>query len=123
MPAVRLTKLLIIPLQEREQAANAAASEAQHAELVERINQLTVLRESNATLRADCEAHARRSRELDLKLKALSAELDPAKEQLRLVQAELEAKDLQIKRLEDESLKWKERNAQLLSKVPYSVLS
>ena len=78
----------------------AAASEAQHAELVERINQLTILRESNATLRADCEASARRSRELDNRLQEVLAELDPVKEQLRIVQAELEAKEQALKRTE-----------------------
>ncbi|KAH9936573.1 uncharacterized protein B0H18DRAFT_974482 [Fomitopsis serialis] len=102
--------------EERERAVEAASSEAQHAELVERINQLTILRESNATLRADCESHAKRARELDVKLRQLSSELDPTKEQLRVTQAELEAKDQQISRLEDESRRWKERNSQLLSK-------
>ncbi|KDQ62646.1 hypothetical protein JAAARDRAFT_54566 [Jaapia argillacea MUCL 33604] len=102
--------------QERERAVEAATSEAQHAELVERINQLTILRESNATLRADCEAQSRRARELDLKLQQVSLELEPAKEQARVAQAELEARDQQIKRLEDESRRWQERNTQLLSK-------
>ncbi|KAI0953616.1 hypothetical protein AcW1_007790 [Taiwanofungus camphoratus] len=102
--------------EERERAVEAAASEAQHAELVERINQLTILRESNATLRADCEAHARRARELDVKLKQVSTELDPAKEELRVARAELEAKEQQVRRLEEESQRWKERNSQLLSK-------
>ncbi|KAF9805161.1 hypothetical protein IEO21_09180 [Rhodonia placenta] len=103
--------------EERERAVEAASSEAQHAELVERINQLTILRESNATLRADCEAHAKRARELDVKLKQLSTELEPTKEHLRIAQAEIESKDQQIKRLEEESQRWKERNSQLLSKV------
>ncbi|KAH9948873.1 hypothetical protein B0H21DRAFT_731535 [Amylocystis lapponica] len=102
--------------EERERAVEAAASEAQHAELVERINQLTILRESNATLRADCEAHARRSRELDAKFKQVSAELEPVKEQLRIAQAELEAKEQVVKRAEAENQRWKERNSQLLSK-------
>ena len=99
----------------------AASSEAQHAELVERINQLTILRESNATLRNDCESNAKRARELDTKLKQLTSELEPTKEQLRLAQAELEAKNQHIQRLEDESRRWKERNAQLLSKVSNAV--
>ncbi|TFY64347.1 hypothetical protein EVJ58_g2677 [Rhodofomes roseus] len=102
--------------EERERAVEATSSEAQHAELVERINQLTILRESNATLRTDCESHAKRARELDAKLRQLSSELDPTKEQLRIAQAELEAKDQQISGLEDESRRWKERNTQLLSK-------
>ncbi|KAF7966386.1 hypothetical protein HWV62_38881 [Athelia sp. TMB] len=102
--------------EERERAVEAAASEAQHAELVERINQLNILRESNATLRADCENYSKRSRDLEAKLKALSAELEPAKEQARVSQAELEARDVQVKRLEAESKRWQDRNAQLLSK-------
>ncbi|KAG1718379.1 hypothetical protein EDB19DRAFT_2046239 [Suillus lakei] len=102
--------------EERERAMEAATSDAQHAEMLERINQFNILRESNATLRADCETYAKRSRELDVKLQALSAELEPAKEQARVVQAELQARDAQITRLEGESRRWQERNAQLLSK-------
>lgn len=101
---------------ERERAVEAAASEAQHAELVERINQLTILRESNATLRAECDSHAKRARSLETKLQQLSSELDPTKEQLRIAKAELEARNQQIKQLEDECRKWQERNASLLSK-------
>lgn len=85
--------------------------------MLERINQLNILRESNVTLRADCETYSKRSRELDAKLKALSAELEPAKEQARVARAELQARDGQITLLETESKRWQERNAQLLSKV------
>ncbi|KAG9227404.1 Protein mlp1 [Pleurotus ostreatus] len=102
--------------EERERALEATASASQHAELVERINQLNILRESNATLRADCEAHAKRSRDLEAKLQKLSSELDPAKEQARIARAELEASEAHVKRLQEESGKWKERNSQLLSK-------
>ncbi|KAJ7132943.1 hypothetical protein C8R46DRAFT_1181193 [Mycena filopes] len=102
--------------EERERAVETAASAAQHAELVERINQLNILRESNATLRTDCENHAKRSRELEAKLKQLSAQLNPAKEQARVAQAELEARASQMALLEEENRKWQERNTQLLSK-------
>ena len=95
----------------------AATSDAQHAEMLERINQFNILRESNATLRAECETHAKCSRELDANLQALSAELEPAKEQACIAQAELQAQDAQISGLEAESCRWQERNAQLLSKV------
>ncbi|KAG2344469.1 hypothetical protein BDR05DRAFT_975520 [Suillus weaverae] len=102
--------------EERERAMEAATSDAQHAEMLERINQFNILRESNATLRADCETYAKRSRELDAKLQVLSTELEPVKEQARVAQAELQARDAQITRLEGESRRWQERNAQLLSK-------
>jgi nucleoprotein TPR len=107
----------MVDSQAREKAVEAASSDAQHAELIERINQLNILRESNATLRSDCENYAKRSRDLDAKLKQLSAELDPAKEQARMAQAELEARDMQLKRLEEENRRWQDRNTQLLSKV------
>jgi nucleoprotein TPR len=94
-----------------------ATSEAQHAEMIERINQLNILRESNATLRSDCERHAKRARDLETKLQQLSSELDPVKEQARIAGAELEARGNQVKRLEEENRRWQERNSQLLSKV------
>lgn len=70
-------------------------------------------------LRADCENHAKKARELETKLTQLSSELDPAKEQARVAQAELEAARGQLQRLEQESHGWQERNKQLLSKVNF----
>lgn len=96
-----------------------AATDAQHAELVEKIQQLNLLRESNATLRADSEAHAKRSRELDIKLKSVLQELDPLRERARTLQGELEARKEHVTRLEEENRRWQERNSQLLSKVTF----
>jgi nucleoprotein TPR len=103
--------------QERERAIDNTASAAQHAELVERINQLNILRESNVTLRTECESASKKARDLEAKLKQLSQELEPAKEQARSAEAELTATKIQMERLEGESRRWQERNAQLLSKV------
>ena len=98
-----------------------AATDAQHAELVEKIQQLNLLRESNATLRADSEAHAKRSRELDTKLKSVLLELDPLRERARTIQAELDARSEHVTRLEEENRRWQERNNQLLTKVCLSI--
>lgn len=98
-----------------------AATDAQHAELVEKIQQLNLLRESNATLRADAGAHAKRSRELDIKLKTLLQELDPLRERSRTLQAELDAQNEHVARLEEENRRWQERNNQLLTKVRSSI--
>lgn len=102
--------------EERERAVETAASASQHAELVERINQLNILRESNATLRTDCENHAKRARDLETKLQQLSSELEPSKEQVQTAQAELEATKAHMTRLEEENRRWQERNSQLLTK-------
>ncbi|KAH9952843.1 hypothetical protein BC827DRAFT_1285905 [Russula dissimulans] len=95
---------------ERECAASSAGTDAQHAELVEKIQQLNLLRESNATLRADSEAHAKRWRKLDVRLKALIQELDPLHEGARTMQAELDARKEHVGRLEEENRRWRERN-------------
>ena len=102
---------------ERERAVQAAVSDAQHSQLAEKINQVAILRESNTTLRQECDNYARRVRQLDLELRKAVEELDPVKEQLRVAQAECEAKDQQVAALEQESRRWQERNAQLLTKV------
>ncbi|KAF7298841.1 hypothetical protein MIND_00831800 [Mycena indigotica] len=102
--------------EERERAVEAAASEAQHAELLERTNQINVLRESNATLRVESENNAKKARELETKLKTFMGENAPLKEENRAYKAELEARDAQIKRMEDENRRWQERNSQLLVK-------
>ncbi|KAJ3867488.1 hypothetical protein EV359DRAFT_34396 [Lentinula novae-zelandiae] len=102
--------------EEREKAVEAAASGAKHEELIKRINQLNILRESNATLRADGEARAKRIKELETKLDLLGNQLEPAKEEARVTKAELQARDTQIKRLEEENRRWQGRNQQLLTK-------
>ena len=75
------------------------------------------MRESNATLRADCEAQSKRAKELEAKLNVLSRKIGPLEESNKVTKAELEARDSQVKRLEEENRRWQERNHQLLSKV------
>ena len=84
---------------------------------MERITQLNILRESNATLRADCENYTRKSHELETQLRKVTNELEPTQEQMRITQAELDVTKVQLTRLEEESRKWQERSAQLLTKV------
>ena len=109
-------------IQERERAVQNTASVTQHAELVERINQLSILRESNATLRAEHESSTKKVRILEAKLKQLSGELNPAKEEAQSAIAELEATKVQMQHLKQETLRWQERNVPLLTKVKYSLV-
>lgn len=95
----------------------SATSAAEHAELVDRINQLNILRESNATLRAESESRGKKVRELEAQLQVLSSQLEPVREEARMAKAESSAQVAQVKRLEVENRKWQERNAQILSKV------
>lgn len=102
--------------EERERATEAATTQADHDTLMSKINELTVYRESNATLRAEGEAKGKRITELDGKLRQVMDELAPAKQELLVLRAELDARDSQITRLVQDSRKWQERNQQLLTK-------
>lgn len=85
--------------------------------LMKKINELTVYRESNVMLRDETEAKRKRVAELDEKLRQVTGELAPAKQELVGLRAELDARDLQITRLTQDNRKWQERNQQLLTKV------
>jgi nucleoprotein TPR len=108
---------LTLLYQERERAAGSVVSAAQHAELLERINQLNLLRESNTTLRAECDAHRKQTESLERKLRQISSETEPIKEEVNTLRSELEMKGQQLARLERENQQWKDRNQQILSKV------
>lgn len=84
---------------------------------MERINQLNLLRESNATLRSECDAHRKRSESLEKQLHQLAAEVEPVKEEVHTLRAELESRGQQLERLERENQQWKDRSQQILSKV------
>lgn len=103
-------------LQERNQAGASFASQAQHNELLAKINQLNVLRESNETLRAESEKHQRRSRSLATQVQTLEDQIGPLNEQVAILQAEVQARDAQIKLLEQDNARWKARNEQVLAK-------
>lgn len=107
--------------QEREQAANSAHTATQHAELVEKINQLNILRESNATLRAESEAHGRRVRQLEQQLQKALGEVEPLKAEVATSKAELAAREDHVKVLEAETERWRARNVQLLTQVRHKL--
>ena len=67
-------------LQERERASRSVVSADQHAELLEKIHQLNLLRESNSTLCLDSESNLKAAQDLQAQLRAARQELDPLKE-------------------------------------------
>lgn len=91
----------------------------QHAELLDKINQLNILRESNATLRGDSEANRKRAAQLEDRVHQLTAELEPLREQIRVTQADVQARMQHIKLLEDDNQRWKARTAAILQKVGF----
>lgn len=102
---------------ERDRASRSVVSAEQHAELLEKIQQVNLLRESNTTLRLDSEANLKAAQDLQAQLRAAHLELDPIKERVRVLDAEVESRQGLIHRLEEDNRRLKDRTEQILSKV------
>lgn len=65
--------------EERKSSQETLGSERKHAELMEKINQLNILRESNANLRSQSEENNRRAAEYLKKFNEAQAQIKPLK--------------------------------------------
>ncbi|SCZ98145.1 BZ3500_MvSof-1268-A1-R1_Chr3-3g06608 [Microbotryum saponariae] len=102
--------------EERQTGPVASASTTQHAELMERIHQSELLRESNHTLREEHRAMMRTNKTLEKRNGEMRAELEPLKSRVVELQAEVEAKQHTIRLLEEDNERWKVRNQTILAK-------
>src|SRR5258708_18764795 len=84
---------------------------------MEKINQLSLLRESNTTLRSEAEANSKAAHDLRIKLQKVQSELEPLKERVRVLEAELMAREDHIHRLEEDNKTLKDRTEQIPIKV------
>ena len=88
----------------------------QHQELLEKLNSLNVLRESNATLRDTSDRHVQRAKRLEAEVLQLQAQLNPLQARVRALEAEVEANGREVKILETDNARWKERMQEVLQK-------
>ncbi|SGY80993.1 BQ5605_C009g05432 [Microbotryum silenes-dioicae] len=102
--------------EERQTGPVASASTTQQAELMERIHQSELLRESNHTLREEHRAMMRTNKTLEKRNGEMRAELEPLKSHVVELQAEIEAKQHTIRLLEEDNERWKVRNQTILAK-------
>lgn len=112
----RLDEVTATLARERQQTAEQSTSAAQHAELMEKIQSLNLLRESNETLRREAESYLERVKTLEARLRETELELSPLQEQVRVLQAEIAARDRNITMLEEDNARWKTRTQQILQK-------
>ncbi|KAJ1980870.1 Filament-forming protein [Dimargaris xerosporica] len=108
------TRSLLAEERERQQAALQSAS--QHAALVNKIQELNILRESNTTLRAETQLQANRVQTLEKTVQDQQAQLEPLRERINDLESELEVKQHEIKALEEDGRRWKERTTQILQR-------
>ena len=99
---------------ERTNNAGASASAKQHEELMEKINQLSILRESNTTLRDESERSLRKVQALESQVDALTTEVLPLREDLRVKKVELEASENQLRLSQEDNKRWQGRTQSIL---------
>ncbi|ODQ68613.1 hypothetical protein NADFUDRAFT_20212, partial [Nadsonia fulvescens var. elongata DSM 6958] len=101
---------------ERQRESDSARLAIEHKELLEKINELNILRESNSSLRSENIHNLKRVHELETEIQALTAKLEPIQAKLQDAVAESEGKDEQIKLVQEDNERWKARTQQILQK-------
>ncbi|KAI8905089.1 hypothetical protein EDD86DRAFT_258023 [Gorgonomyces haynaldii] len=101
--------------EERKRSSNGDLQE-KHQELMERIEQANLLRESNVTLRVQLEESVQKLKTLEKRLLQAEGQVGPLKEQVLLLEAEVEARKQQAQQLQQDNERWKARSQQILQK-------
>lgn len=98
------------------QSHGVLLSEVEHADMQAKIRESDLLRESNVTLRDENTRNKTRVSELEKTVKKLNQDLMPLKEQVQVLQAELDARGEEIRIISEENERWKSRTQQILAK-------
>lgn len=85
-------------------------------QLIDKINQLNILRESNATLREEAESNLTQFKKMSAKVAELNKQLAPLQDRVRDLEADAEVKDSMNKTLEEDAQRWKARAQQILER-------
>ncbi|KAG5440302.1 hypothetical protein PCANB_001872 [Pneumocystis canis] len=101
---------------ERQQRNDLINSASQHQDLMSKINELNILRESNTVLRTENKINIQRVKELENSVQNLTSQIQPLEDQLRILQAEQEVKESQLKLTQEDNERWKNRVQQILQK-------
>ncbi|KAJ3009013.1 hypothetical protein HKX48_008214 [Thoreauomyces humboldtii] len=102
--------------EERKKGQDSLQDSRRHQELMEKIEQANLLRESNVTLRDQVEHGTRKIKDLEEQLARATAELEPLRERTLNAQAEVEARKEENDALLEDNKRWKERVDQILRK-------
>lgn len=89
---------------------------ADHAHLLEQVNALNIVRESNATLREDALKAERKAKTLDERLRASQQKVQPLEARVRELDATVSQLQQEIAILNEDNDRWKTRNQQILEK-------
>ncbi|SCU93488.1 LAME_0F03972g1_1 [Lachancea meyersii CBS 8951] len=86
----------------------------EHDKILEQLNQLNLLRESNITLRNDLKSKSDRNEELENKVEVLQNASEPLENELSILRHSIAAKDKQITLMTEEINRWRQRSQDIL---------
>ncbi|KAF9291277.1 hypothetical protein BGZ68_004593 [Mortierella alpina] len=111
-----LEKTQALLVEERNKHQDVMVSKQQHEQLLEKIGQLNLLRESNTMLRAENEKLQKRVIELEESERELHRKLDPLNAEVRDMKAELESRRSELKDVAEDRDRWRTRTTEIMNK-------
>ncbi|KAF9575471.1 hypothetical protein EC968_003076 [Mortierella alpina] len=111
-----LEKTQALLVEERNKHQDVMVSKQQHEQLLEKIGQLNLLRESNTMLRAENEKLQKRVVELEESERELQRKLDPLNAEVRDMKAELESRRSELKDVAEDRDRWRTRTTEIMNK-------
>ncbi|SCU94095.1 LANO_0E05666g1_1 [Lachancea nothofagi CBS 11611] len=86
----------------------------EHNKILEQLNQLNLLRESNITLRNDLQSKSKQNQTLAAKVEELQAVINPLESELSSLKRSMATKDKQLSLMSEETERWKQRSQDIL---------
>ncbi|KAH0544558.1 hypothetical protein FGG08_001330 [Glutinoglossum americanum] len=102
--------------QERRSQADIGRSSAAHKDLMEKLNELNLIRESSVTLRNEARVTRGQLEEKSRKVEELLTQIQPLESRVRELENQLEIKNGEMKLLQEDRDRWQQRNQQILQK-------
>ncbi|KAF3930925.1 hypothetical protein ABW19_dt0207810 [Dactylella cylindrospora] len=102
--------------EERAKETESMRLVAQNEEIKQKMGELTVIRESNVTLRAERDKFAAAADQLRKDVADLKAKIEPLEEKITMLEGDVEVKDGQMRLLQEDNERWKARTNQILQK-------
>ncbi|KAG0350070.1 hypothetical protein BG005_010401 [Podila minutissima] len=101
---------------ERTKQQDAMVSKEKHEEILEKINQINLLRESNTMLRSENDRLQKLVTELEERNRELQSTLDPLNQQVREMTVDLETSKEELKQLGEDRDRWRTRTHDIMAK-------
>jgi len=101
---------------EQQKQSDQLRGMTEHKEIMEKISELNLLRESNSALRFEGEKKGKKVVELSTKIEELEEKIQPLEQAVRELEAEKDVKDAQMALLAEDNERWKARTQQILQK-------